>query len=90
MGGGGTKAFMRLAQSKLLRVISHAEDISSQRDRQKRKITAWSVGFKISSGSKEHNNLDYGQKVSHVLQQNEEGKQVTDKTSRVPIHLSGW
>lgn len=32
----------------------------------------------------------YGQKVSHVPRQSEADEQVTDKTSRVSITLSGW
>lgn len=53
--GGEIWAFMRLAQSKLLlRVISLAEDIGSQRDRENSKSPPGrGGGFTVSSGIRE-------------------------------------
>lgn len=67
--GGETRAFMRLTQSKLLGVISLAEDIGSQKDRGNIKCSGeGGVGFTVSSGIREHNNQEYGQKVLNVFQ----------------------
>lgn len=62
---------MRLTQSKLLGVISLAEDIGSQKDRGNIKCSVCvggGVGFTVSSGIGEHNNQEYGQKVLNVFQ----------------------
>lgn len=74
--GGETRAFMRLAQSKLLlRVISLAEDISSQRDRERiaRARPGEAAGFTVSSGIE--SSAGYGRTVLNVFRENEEKEQ---------------
>lgn len=82
--GGQTGAFMRLTQSKLLRAIPCAEDISSQDGRVGVMKRRTSGRFIVGSRSREHS-----QTVLNVFKGNEEDEQAKGGIPHTSITLSG-
>lgn len=83
--GGETQAFMRLTQSKLLRAIPHAEDISRERGGEggvKRRGGG-------AAGSPWVQNHRHSQTVLNVSKGNEEEERGEGGLSRASITLSG-